>query len=251
MSKLSRYIRPSLVTLAAVFIGVSNASAKEVQLLSWSEDPASFEQHLRRRSGSPFFPPDRQKVSPEELATARTRDQQEVGEVGATFQALLERILRLPNSAPFSEINALREEVDDLLWRAISVGGPAKDFAIKLQDLRSLVIEGMKAAANSDPDAREAFARAEQFYLQGFQIFAEPLVLQLTRKNGPVPAADVVPRILSESPTTIAIVVAAVPPELRRLLLQQAEVIANEARERGVSATEIKMKLDALRGASR
>lgn len=247
-TKLSGYLAPSLLAALAVglIVGAEATAQDTGSPLSWSPNAASFEQHLQRRYGNALFPPQGQRVTLEELAVARARDQRDVEEISTRFQSLLERILQSPNFVQLSHANALREEVDELIERAVSVGGSADDLVPKLEGLRSSLLESMKQTAEHDPDAREG----RGVLLPWCSAFHEPVVLQIARKDGPIPPEDLVPRILSEDRSTIRAVASAMPPAARELLLQEAQIIAKEARQRGYPAAKLEPKLETLRAVS-
>src|SRR5690606_35001054 len=109
------------------------------------------------------------------------------------------------------------------------------DLVPELRKARSTLIDAMRQTVEGNAEARAALEKAEAFYHEGSQRL-HPLLLQISRKDGPIPAEDIAPRVLSEDLETIRAVVSGMPDAARLPFREEAESVAASAVVRGYPA---------------
>jgi len=226
--------------------GKAGTKLESKPMILWSKKLGSFERHLQRRHQNPLFPVQRQKVTAAELAIARDRDARDAREVKQEFLDLLKFIDRLPSQITSSEFKDLRKRIDDLTRKAIGVGGEVTEIAPELEELRAVVIESWEKGLEASPTDIEALQKAEQLYHRGASLFHNPLVVQMTRRDSPIPPEETVPTILSEDITSISVAMEILPTPERIRLQQTALQLVREVRARGEALPDIEVKLRAM-----
>jgi len=214
--------------------------------ISWSERPGCFERHLQRRYNNPLFSPERQHVTAADVAAARRQDAQDLASLRAEYVQLLSEIAELPDFMPFEQFNPIRERIQDLIHRAVEVGGEASETVPKLRTLRHILIQQVSEALSNNPRALKALQEAEAFHQANEGKLENQFLAQMLRDDTPITAEDVVPSILTEDVATIRTVMAVVGEHLAAKFHQAAVVLVEEVRARGETVPGIDKKLATL-----
>ncbi len=215
--------------------------------LSWSDNPGAFEQHLQRRNNNPLFPPNRRIVKQADIGAATARDQRDYQALIARRVRLLEDTLRLPDIVSPSQINELRERVEELIRDAVGVGGPAFQLAERMKEHRQRLIESWREALSGNAEALRRLDEADEHWHTGAAIFDSPFIAQMTRKDGPIPSGDAIPALLSEKPQTIATAMSLFKdPQKKAIIQAEAASILSTALKSGATIDRLEEKLQAL-----
>jgi hypothetical protein len=223
------------------------ASAQTSSPLSWNENPGAFERHLQRRHKNVLFPPNRRTVTQGDINTARLRDHQDYEELKARAIRFTEDILKLPDHIASSQVNALRERMDELIRDAMGVGGRAYEIALEVKKIRQTLIQSWRGAVAGNAEALRALDEADQFWHANAPLFHIPFIREMLRKDGPIPAEDVVPALLSEQPETIATVMSWFKDPRKKAIVQaEAASILKSVMNSGATIDRLDEKVQAL-----
>ncbi len=233
---------------AAVLISVlyvlQPVSLIEAGELLWSQNPGAYERHLQRRYNNPLFPPNRQRVTLQELRSARARDQANAAAVRQEFYSFV-RELDLPDDfMTLTEFNTLRKRTEDLHERALAVGGDVSDVVNGLIGLRKVLIQSVQEGASNNPDALSAIQKAESRY-QAYARWAHiPVVMQNIQDM--FPGEELVPALLTEDPDTIRTVMGGLDDRIKKIVREEAINLVLQVAAEGKAIPRIGEKLDAL-----
>lgn len=167
----------------------------------WSEVPGCFERHLQRRDGNVLFPLERRKVSREEIAEARKRDQidqerfiEAVRNLGAVLDSSEDTnpLSTLQNSSALQQVQALLEE-------AASIGGNIQNAIHLLETTEENIIQCLNT---SMPEGKDLLEKARSSSVTT----RIPFMAQLKRKDTPILGDEEVPTLLSEDFETISVI---------------------------------------------
>jgi len=198
-----------------------------------SEEPASFERHLQRRHGNVLFPRDRQSFSAAELVAARQQDTLDIGIAQQRFDSLIVRIKNMPDLVTVKDIRAIHDELDELTKWVLTIGGPSRKLLAILRQVRESLFTALQQHLPPDSGAPPD---PEHFY--------PPILLQLARRNGPIPPEDLLPTVLSEDLPTIRSIASKLP--VSNATATEAVRIAALAAECGYPPDVLLKKLECL-----
>lgn len=214
--------------------------------LRWSKVPGAFQQHLKRRHQSPYFPKNRRLVTEEELAQAQMRDDKDFESCKVEFENIFEEV-NDPSEPIFTfTINELRQRIDDLRTRCLGVGGPTLSLVTPLEGLRAALIEDWRRLAATDTDAIESIERAERFS-ENRKTMDSEINCQIQRAESPIPKDELFATLASESPDQIRSVLRLLPEENRNLTVYYVLQILEKAfQEEGFIDPLLEKKIAAL-----
>lgn len=221
----------------------------ECSNLGWSSKPGAYEAQLIRRCGNPYFPESQQVVSGEELAEAKTIDNQDYILARERFTQLLgEELEALPSTLSIAELHKIRERLDDLILFSMGVGGPALKIASEADEVREALISDMRAAFPNDEKALASIEKADNSHKLNVRKFYIPVMAQTLRERSPIREEDFIATILSEDPETIGLVMSLIPEEYQLLIRRKALEMMKEALDQGYTDTYIEEKISVLGG---
>lgn len=157
----------------------------------WSDYPGCHEQHLRRRDGSIFFPPDRRVVTVQEIFDAQDKDRELIERFRGRFGKFTDLVKELGDNYAPKNAHKLLQESQVLLEELAVVGGPfqrEERFLIAME--RSLMESLAKTAPDEAADLEKIRARS---YLARI-----PFIAQTASDHRPIPDDEVVPALLAE-----------------------------------------------------
>lgn len=223
-----------------------NTYSQSIENLNWSSQPGAFEQQLKRQYNNPLFPKELRIVTSDDLAKAKKRDMSDYEKAKFKVNSIMERILKLPDEMTSSEINKIREEIDNLIEECIGISGEANFLVDQLTKLRHQTISTWRKALKSYPEALEILNKAEKINPVNRPEFSTPFVLQMMREDGPISSAEVLPSLLSEDPETIRLVMGLMDSEKLTTIQSTALSIIQSAIKEGAKIENLEEKLKAL-----
>ncbi|MGA2318678.1 MAG: hypothetical protein ABSG71_20215 [Thermodesulfobacteriota bacterium] len=161
----------------------------------WSKFPGCFERHLQRRYNNILFPPERRRVSKEEIAQARKRDEMDKERF---VKEVLEFEAQIRNSVYVDFLSAL-QKVQDFLEEAASIGGDIGHVTKILEDLEDKTIKYLN---EKKPEGNHLLEKARSHSV----LARTPFLAQHKRKDTPILESEEVPTLLSEDLPTISVV---------------------------------------------
>jgi hypothetical protein len=108
----------------------------------WSKIPGCFERHLQRRDGNALFPPERRKVSMEEITQARKKDEIDQERFIETIRKLGNELENSEDTSPLSIVpdSSSLEKIQALLEEAASIGGNIQNAIHRLETTEENII---------------------------------------------------------------------------------------------------------------
>jgi len=216
--------------------------------LEWSDNPGAHEAHLMRRYNNPYFPEERRIVSKWDIEEAKRRDKDDYILCQQQFAELGKVIESLSSGVTSGVLLGLRERLDDFILSSMGVGGPAKEIAVRADQLRDAVIEDLRAAFSDDEETLQKIEKADVFHRENTRRFYLPVLAQVLRKNSPVLKEETIPTILSADPLTISAFMAPLPDDTRALVRLEALKLMQEALDDGHNDPQFEEKVSALEG---
>lgn len=216
--------------------------------LEWSNDPGAHEAHLMRRWNNPYFPEERRLVTQDQLDEAKRRDKEDCILCQQKFTELGTDIESLSSNVTTGDLLSLRERLDDLIYYSMGVGGPAKEIAVKADQLRDAIIADLREAFSDNEETLENIEKADAFHRDNTRKFYIPVLAQVLRKNSPVLKEETIPTILSADPLAISVFMNTLPEDSRALVRVEALKMMQEALNDGHIDPRIEEKLSALEG---
>jgi hypothetical protein len=161
----------------------------------WSKVPGCFERHLQRRDGNILFPPERRRVSKEEVEQAQKRDEMDKERFIKEF---LEFEAEIRNPLYIEDLSTL-EKIQAFLEEAASIGGDIGHIIKTLEDLEDKTIRDLN---EKKPEKSHLLDKARS----ASAVARTPFLRQLLRKDTPILENEVVPTLLTEDLATISAV---------------------------------------------
>lgn len=172
--------------------------------LSWSILPGCYEYHLRCRYQNPLFPSARREVSQVELEEAQQKDTKERAQFKEQVNALLpEMQVALSKKQTVSDLLKFHRQIYDLIEQSGEIGGNLTEERKILTRLFVALDEDAKNSVAHDKEATESLKKLREHLYGGAELQVNNFLAQMTRKDSPITAEDVVPRFLSEDMETI------------------------------------------------
>lgn len=140
----------------------------------------------------------------------------------------------------------IREKLEDLRQFSMSIGGVAKDIASKADDIRHLLILGLRKSLSDDEKSLEAVGLADDYHNDHTRKFSVPFVAQMMREDSPIPNDELVSSMLSEDAMTISIVLDLLSENERDELRIAALQLMQKSLAEGYRDPHIDEKLKAL-----
>ncbi len=257
--KLADCFRHSTGEALAIFrpmIDAVDFDAESLPNWRWSARPGAAERHLQRRHNNPLFPLHRRMVTAHEVYEARLADAQalqdirnELDEVSRSFSQTTELPLNWQ-----SFLEGYRDHVDRLDESRLVAGGQNASVGDAIARLRTDILSTWRASIHKNPHSlatleQEEAKRAERRAL----LYGCDWTAQLLSHRSLIPPEEVVPALLSESPSELekAVTGLQAEPGLHPMLAQccaTAHRLVNELRAAGHNLPDIGDKLRILDG---
>ena len=257
--KLADCFRHATEEALAVFRPMIQAvefDANSLPNWKWSARPGAAERHLQRRFSNPLFPLHRQMVTAHDVHEARLADNQalqdirnELTEVGHAFFEKPELPL---NWQPYLE--SYRDRLDRLDERRLVAGGQNASLGDAIAALRADILAAWRSEIQKN---RHSLATLEQDEARKAErralLYGCDWTAQLLSHGSVIPPEEVVPALLSESPSELEKAVAGLQaePRLRETLAHcraAAHRLVGELRAAGHNVPDMSDKLRILDG---
>lgn len=216
--------------------------------LPWSSNPGAYEAHLMRRNNNPYFPESRRSVSHDDVEEAKKKDKEDYILCQRRLEELGQEINAFPQTATSGDLMALRERIDELIFFAMGVGGPATEIASKADQLREAVVSDLRSAFASDEEALSNIEKADTYHKDTVRQFYIPVIAQMRRENSPIAEEETIAAVLSEDPSSIAIFVNCLPEESRSLVEMEGLTMLRESLKNEQVDPKLEEKIYALGG---
>ncbi|RKT20331.1 hypothetical protein B0G69_3617 [Paraburkholderia sp. RAU2J] len=255
--KLADCFRHATGEALAVFrpmIVAVDFDAKSLPNWKWSAHPGATERHLQRRYSNPLFPLHRQMVTAHEVYEARLADAQALEDVRNELNEV-SRSFSQTNELPLnwqSFLEGYRDQVDRLDERRLVAGGQNAPLGDAIGSLRTDILTTWRASIHKN---RHSLAALEQQEAQRTErralLYGCDWTAQLLSHGSLIPPDEVVPALLSESPSELEKVVTGLQaePRLHETFAQcraTAHRLVNELRAGGHNIPDIGDKLRIL-----
>lgn len=164
----------------------------------WSENPGCFERHLQRREGNILFPPDRRKVTKQEIDEAKAKDLKEQQQFAEKVDSIEKRFRSSGKEITPNQGNAFLQEAQNLLEEAASIDGNIGKYVQVLE-----VIEDglMKSLGEIIDDGENLLKQAQSLST----LKRSPYIAQFSREDSPILKDEELSTILSEDLDTISL----------------------------------------------
>lgn len=240
--------RPGHLLKVAKVLQGTKAFRGMISKLEWSSNPSAHEAHLIRRHNNPYFPEERRVVRQDKLDEAKRRDKEDCISCQQKFAELGTDIESLSSNVTTGDLLSLRERLDDLIYFSMGVGGPAKEIAVKADQLRDGIIADLREAFSDNEETLENIETADAFHRDNTRKFYIPVLAQVLRKNSPVLKEETIPTILSADPLAISVFMESLPDDTRALVRLEALKMMQEALNDGHIDPQFEEKVSALEG---
>jgi hypothetical protein len=257
--KLADCFRHATGEALAIFrpmIDAVDFDAESLPNWRWSGHPGAAERHLQRRHNNPLFPLHRRMVTTHEVYGARLADAQalqdirkELNEVSRSFSQTTELPLNWQ-----SFLEGYWDHVDRLDERRLVAGGQNASLGDAIARLRTDILTTWRASIQKNRHSlatleQEEAKRAERRAL----LYGCDWTAQLLSHRSLIPPEEVVPALLSESPSELekAVTGLQAEPRLHEMLAQccaTAHRLVNDLRAAGHNLPDIGDKLRILDG---
>jgi len=218
---------------------------KDDSSFNWSDRPGAYEEHLKRRYNNPYFSNDRQNISNDDLTSAKETDEDDYHIARHLFSELLTEVENIGTSstASMSEIQKIREKIDEVISFSIGVGGQAYKIAEEAKKLRESVISTMRDGVSNDANSLTALEKANAHHKQYTEKFNIPVIAQMMRDGSPIKNEDVLSTMLSEEPEIISIILSMFSNPEQQEFRENALALLQETKNSGYDDPQYKEKV--------
>jgi hypothetical protein len=165
--------------------------------------PGIRERHLLRKQDNPLFDSEK-PVTSQQLAEARLSDDLERDSFVENFTALVRRAADLKSNTPSETVLEIKEELDRSYQQACALPGDQEKFKDAIRRLVKVIMDSVWQGVADDQYAQQQL-RDEQFARDmHFQLQEVPLVSALTHPNSPITEEELIPSVLSEPLSDLA-----------------------------------------------
>lgn len=214
--------------------------------LQFSDQPGSYERHVRRRYDNPLFPPGRQQITQADVDAARATDEREYQAFRTEFHQLLQEAGNMAGSVDTELVLGLKERIEQLYERCAGFGGDHSKEKQGLLRLNEVIMTAVRGAAGDDPLAMEELEKEQTARQLHLELLEYPLVADLLREDTPIEAQDLVPTLLSEDPESVRVVMSLFEPQQQAQLQSEASRLVKRAENEGVLAAQAHASYEAM-----
>ncbi len=180
------------------------------------------ERHLARKRGNPLFPSHVRSVGDRDIELARQEDRHRLERFRERFHDQLERALALAPNTPSETILELKEALDESYQISCTLPGDVAEIQDAIRKLIGTIMRAIRDGAGGDAYAQRQLHDEETARRVHFQLQAIPLIADLTAADSPIAEDELIPTLLSETPSVLHQVLAIFDRDQMDMLLQQA-----------------------------
>ena len=200
-------------------------STADLAELPFTHKPGRRERHLRRRHGNPLFAWPAVEVEPLDLLAAQRDDHEEMESFQAALRDLVQRAIDLPPNAGSDQVLALKEDLERAYEQACGLPEDQSQARTALGRLIDLSAKAVRRAAGNDPLALIELAQEEEARAIHLRLLEQPLVADLLHPQTPITPEDLLPSLLTATPSELAAALEIFDPEQVRDLAAQGETL--------------------------
>jgi len=210
------------------------------------DQPGARERQLKRRSGSPLFSVERQRVSNSELKKARQHDKEEIINFTESLQSLLMDVGKFSAREETDVILQTKEKADRLYEQCVGLAGDHERERQGLLKLNEVIMGAIRAAAGQDPLAMEELEKEQQAREIHLTLLECQLAADILRSDAALEENELLPTILSEDEDSIRMTMTLFSDEQQQLLNEQANELLSSIQQSGKLDANLKKKFEAL-----
>jgi hypothetical protein len=260
--KLASCFRHATEQALAVFrpmIQAVDFDAESLPNWKWSARPGAAERHLRRRHSNPLFPLHRQMVTAHDVHKARLADNLALEDIRNELSEVCHAFFEKPelplNWQPYLE--SYRDHVDRLDERRLVAGGQNASLGDAIAALRADILAAWRSEIQKNRHSLVTLEQDEARKAERRALLYEcDWTAQLLSHGSLIPPEEVVPALLSESPSDLekAVTGLQAEPRLHETLAHcraTAHRLVGELRAAGHNVPDMADKLRILDGTPR
>lgn len=214
--------------------------------LIWSSTPSCFENHLRRMWNNVVFPPEKRIISQDQIDEARAKDLNDLNKLRQNLNLFLQAIPEELGFDVATEMNELREQIENLIKRAYEIGGEALNIVDPLNELRNNTIETWRIGVGYDKEALAKLEEAEVFHSSKSVQYCNPFIMQFIRDDSPF-KNEIAESLMTENQETLkACRVILFEDTLANEFRKEITNLINRVHARGEEIPLLKDKLSAI-----
>lgn len=201
--------------------------------LSFSTQPGCWERHLQRQYDNPLFQHMAREITPDLIAAAQHRDEQERQSFQQNFHSLLSDVSCLAAQVEAEIMFKLQDRIDALYEQCAGLGG---DFMAEKQGLRNLneiIMQAIKASSRDKPEALAPLLEKDASRQRHFNLLNYPVIAHLLHPETPILVSDIVPTLLSEEAEAMKTAMSLFSTEQQRVLIQEGQRLLSELQQQG------------------
>ena len=215
------------------------------ETLHFSDRPGAWERQLQQRNDNPLFG-EHGHVSPGELQRAQQRDEQERQRFAREFGELLRDAASLTPQVETEKVLELKQQIDRLMVQCASLGGDFDREKDGLKKLNDVIVETLRRASDDDKLAQQELNAEQSAWREHLRLLEYTLVADLLRADSPVAPDMLVPTLLSQDETALAVVLNLFDGEQLAALSQAARDHLRNLSYRDVDTSRWKGRMDLL-----
>ena len=167
--------------------------------LHFSPESGPRERQLRRKYQNPLFSPVADRITQQDVDTARMEDQTALQQFLLDFRSLIQEAVDLKPNIDSEIILDLKERLDQCYTRCCAMPGEHEDIKIAIDKLIQIIMQAIRQGAANDPvalgklDDEDAARRMHQ------ALQVHTLIVDLLLADSPIEEAELLPTLLSET----------------------------------------------------
>lgn len=188
-----------------------------------SSKPGRHERHFLRKLNNPLFPNPLFDYSDDELLDAQRLDHEELLAYLGDLRELVLRAASLKPNEESQHLLDLKGELEERYLQACTLADDQSDNKAVINQLLAAIMRTLRAVAAGDTLATQELDDEELARAQHLRLLEEPLVADLLDANNLIAADELVPVLLSATPTAFAAALELFDQEQRIFLADQVE----------------------------
>lgn len=173
-------------------------------ILKPSENPGSYERHLRRRHNNFLFVDRQTELTQDEQMEAQQKDHDTLLVFIDEFQEVLEATVELKPNSDSDVVLKLKERLDKLYEASCIVPDDQTEVKGHIQKLLEVIMSSVRAGAGNDTKAHQELDQEETARKAHFEMLETPLIADLLNPDSPIVQEDLVPTLLSAEKEDLA-----------------------------------------------
>lgn len=214
--------------------------------LNWSEKCGAHEQHLKRRINNPLFPAERRLITQKDVDAAISLDTIETIEMDEKRKAFYSKISNLFDSITLSDINEIREEVEDLINECSGLGSKAALIKKSFQEFRTKLIDSAIQALPEEDRQQLIDVENSKNTSEDFQYLHSELGRQISRGDV-IPSDEIILAVMSEDELFLRYFYGLADDEFKLTILREVENTLTSAMQEGFPEEKALRIINALK----